>query len=166
MPSFKSLFRKKEPKNDQDERNNVEDTKMSPIPTDSTQDPASATDKLTTYAPGTGPTAHTQMNQANNIGMLGGAALGSATGGDPIMGMVEGQVVGNMIMQRVQQERKHQYFKGEAMNYREGLKDGKKEGSEEQDEAESGEKTRKEKRDDKRKERWERRAKRRDGEVE
>jgi len=101
------------------------------------------------YAPGTGPEASAQMRQANMIGMAGGATIGSATG-DPVMGMIEGQVGANLLMQRIQQGQKHQYYREQAIRYRNGL-------------PADGVGDRESPRDRRRKERWERRAKRRDG---
>lgn len=87
------------------------------------------------------------------------------------MGMVDGGVVGNMVMQRVQQEQKHQYFREQAINYRDGRPadgvphpgepDGLVVGEGGGRDRDRGD--RKETRDEKRKKRWDRRAKRRDG---
>jgi hypothetical protein len=61
------------------------------------------------------------MAQANNIGMTGGAIVGSALGEGPVTGMIEGQVGANMIMQRVQQEQRHLYYREQALRYIDGL---------------------------------------------
>lgn len=119
------------------------------------------------YAPGTGPAAHAQMVQANNLGMLGGAMIGSATGGNPVTGMVEGQVVANMVMQRVQQEQRHQYYREQALLYRAGLPAaGVGELAPPSQPIGAGRdrsRSRSQRRDERRRKRWERRARRRDG---
>jgi hypothetical protein len=87
------------------------------------------------------------------IGMGAGAFISAETGGDPVMGMIEGQVGANLIMQRIQQEQRHQHYREQALRYRAGLPaDGF-----------AGEEYGESKRDEKRRKRWERRAKRREG---
>lgn len=122
------------------------------------------------YPLGTGPAAHAQMVQANNIGMMGGAIVSSAIGGNPVMGMIEGQVGANMVMQRIQQEQRHLYYREQALRYREGLPaDGV--GSAGGLAPPSGlagagrdrSRSRSQGREERRRERWERRAKRRGG---
>jgi hypothetical protein len=102
--------------------------------------------------------------------MVGGAFIGSASGGDPITGMLEGQVGANMVMQRIQQEQKHQYYREQALRYRDGLPadgvgpvEGLAPPSQQTDEGRTRSQTRSQGRDERRKKRWERRAKRRDG---
>jgi hypothetical protein len=51
---------------------------------------------------------------------FGGAILSSASGRNPVMSMLEGQVGANMVMQRVQQEQKHLYYREQALRYRDG----------------------------------------------
>ena len=86
-------------------KNKVETLPQQPPPTP-IRDEESTTRKayqLTAaqYTPGTSPVAHAQMVQANNIGMAAGAIIGSATGENPVTGMLEGQVGANIVMQRV-----------------------------------------------------------------
>jgi hypothetical protein len=119
------------------------------------------------FAPGTGPIAHGQMAQANNIGMMAGGALGWATGEGAGTGMWEGQVGANIVMQRIQQEQRHQYYREQALRYRDGLPaDGVGTAGGLQPPASAGRersRSRSQRRDERRKARWDRRAKRRDG---
>jgi hypothetical protein len=121
----------------------------------------------TRFAPGTGPVAHGQMVQAEHIGTMAGGALGWATGSGAGMGMVEGQVGANMIMQRVQQGQKQLYYREQALNYRDGLPaDGVSPAGGLVPPASTGRdrsRSRSQRREERRKARWERRAKRRDG---
>src|SRR5277367_1419717 len=125
MHSLSSLFHRKS--HDEDEAKNKTEAlpqQPAPPPYTSTEQPTTRSDLQPTapqYAPGTGPAAHAQMVQANNLGMVGGAIIGSATGGNPVMGMIEGQVGANMVMQRIQQEQRHQYYREQALRYRDGL---------------------------------------------
>jgi hypothetical protein len=121
------------------------------------------------YAPGTGPIAHGQMVAANNIGMVGGAVLGSALGGSPVGGMIEGQVGATMIMQDVQHVQRQLYYREQALNYRAGLPaDGVGAAGglappQQQVGGRDRSRSRSQRRDERRRQRWERRAKRRDG---
>jgi hypothetical protein len=119
------------------------------------------------FAPGTGPAAHAQTHQANNIGMGVGALMGSVSGGNPVMGMIEGQVGANMIAQRIHQEQTHQYYRQQAINYRNGLPaDGVGDAGHLAPAVGGGRNrssSRSPGRDERRKRRWERRANRRDG---
>lgn len=125
---------------------------------------------ISQYAPGTGPAAHAQMVQANNIGMAGGALVGSAMGENPVTGMLEGQVGANMVMQRVQQAQRHQYWREQALRYRDGLPaagvgpaGGLAPLPQQGGEISDGRRSRSQRRDERRRARWERRARRRDG---
>lgn len=175
MPSIFSIFHRKNPNQAQDEvKNKVETLPQQPPPT-STRDEESTTRnayQLTApqYAPGTGPVAHAQMVQANNIGMAAGAIIGSATGENPVMGMLEGQVGANIVMQRVQQEQKHLYYREQAMRYRDGLPadgvgsaGGLAPPSQSAGAGRDRSRSRSQRRDERRRKRWDRRAKRRDG---
>jgi hypothetical protein len=119
------------------------------------------------FAPGTGPMAHGQMVQAEHIGTIEGGALGWATGSGAGMGIVEGQVGANMIMQRVQQGQRQLYYREQALNYRDGLPaDGVGPAGGLAPPASAGRdrsRSRSQRREERRKARWERRAKRRDG---
>ena len=190
MPSFFSIFHHKSPDQGQDgakAKNKAETAPQQPeqpppayTSTVAEQSPTPNALKPPTtpqyppiapqYAPGTGPMAHAQMVQANNIGMVGGAMLGSATGGNPVTGMLEGQVGANMIMQRVQQEQRHLYYREQALRYRDGLPaDGVGSAGglalplQAADGGRDRSRSRSQRRDERRKKRWERRAKRRDG---
>jgi hypothetical protein len=163
------------PNQGQDEvKNKVETLPQQPPPT-STRDEESTTRnvyQLTApqHAPGTGPVAHAQMVQANNIGMAAGAIVGSATGENPVTGMLEGQVGANIVMQRVQQEQKHLYYREQAMRYRDGLPadgvgsaGGLAPPSQSSGAGRDRSRSRSQRRDERRRKRWDRRAKRRDG---
>jgi hypothetical protein len=187
MPSLSSIFHLKNPSHEKgkDEVKNKSEPppppapeKRDPPPYPSTG-PSSAPNSVQPnylqptaprYAPGTGPVAHSQMVQANNIGMIGGAVLGSALGDNPVTGMIEGQVGANMIMQRVQQEQRHLYYREQALRYRDGLPAdgvGAAGGLAPPLQPAGGgrdrSRSRSQRRDERRRQRWERRAKRRDG---
>jgi hypothetical protein len=184
MPSLSSFFHRKSPSNAGDEAGagakNTAEAKA--LPQQAAPPPYSDAEQSTTgvllspgppqgvaprFAPGTGPMAHGQMVQANNLGVMAGGAVGWATGEGVGTGMLVGQVGANMVMQRVQQEQKHLYYREQALRYRDGLPaDGvgpagglaPPEGT-----GRSRSRNRSERRDARRKARWERRAKRRDG---
>lgn len=136
MPFLSSLFHKKIHNASKGQPVAYQVTPPLPRPTPST------------YAPGTGPAAHAQISQVNNIGLLSGVVIGATVTKNPVMGMAEGQVVGDMIVQRVQQGKKHQFYKEQALNHREGLPVEKVTGSRKRSE-------RMERRDEKRAKRWE-----------
>lgn len=174
MPSLSSFFHRKSPsqgKNDDEAGKHSESTPQQQEPaanSNASRNPLQT--NAPHYAPGTGPVAHAQMGQANNIGMAGGAFIGSATGGDPITGMLEGQVGANMVMQRIQQEQNHQYYREQALRYRDGLPangvgpvEGLAPPSQPVVDGRDRSQNRSQGRDERRKKRWERRAKRRDG---
>jgi hypothetical protein len=178
MNSLFSIFHRKSPGHGRDEdgaKNKAEALPQQPEPPMDTgaKQPTTLSalqPAFPHYAPGTGPVAHAQMVQANNIGMVGGAILGSATGGNPVMGMIEGQVGANMVMQRVQQEQKHLYYREQALRYRDGLPadgvgpaGGLALPSQSAGAGRDRSRSRSQRRDERRRKRWERRAKRRDG---
>ncbi|KAE9374038.1 hypothetical protein N431DRAFT_437586 [Stipitochalara longipes BDJ] len=184
MPSLSSLFHHKGPSHAGHEAGagakNITEAKAPPEQTE--PPPYSETEQTTTraalnpgppqgvapqFAPGTGPMAHGQMVQANNLGVMAGGAVGLATGEGVGTGMLVGQVGANMVMQRIQQEQKHQYYREQALRYRDGLPaDGvgpagglaPPEGT-----GRNRSRSRSQRREERRKARWERRAKRRDG---
>src|SRR5450756_2433262 len=120
MPSLSSLFHHKSHSNAGDEADaGAKKTEAEAPPQQPAPPPYAETEQPTTqtavnpnlpqqvsprFAPGTGPTAHGQMDQANNIGMMAGGAGGWATGEGVGTGMWEGQDGANMVMQRIQQE--------------------------------------------------------------
>jgi hypothetical protein len=178
MHSLSSIFHRKSPSHGRDEdeaKNNAEALPQQPAPPTytGTEQPATRGDlqpAAPQYAPGTGPAAHAQMVQANNIGMVGGAIVSSATGGNPVTGMLEGQVGANIVMQRIQQEQKHQYYREQAIRYRDGLPadgvgsaGGLAPPSQLAGAGRDRSRSRSQGRDERRRKRWERRAKRRDG---
>jgi hypothetical protein len=177
MKSLSSIFHRKTPSNSQVEdeaKNKAETLPQQPETASYTGDQKTVTvsalqPTAPLYAPGTGPAAHAQMVQANNIGMLGGAIIGSEMGGNPVTGMIEGQVGANMVMQRIQQEQRHQYYREQALRYRAGLPAdgvGPAGGLAPPPAAGFGRdrsRSRSQGREERRRKRWERRAKRRDG---
>src|SRR5271154_2101942 len=68
-----------------------------------------------------GVAAYGMRQMGSNVGMVAGALVGEETGGNPVTGIVEGQVVGTMIAQHVNQIQRHQYWREQALNYRAGL---------------------------------------------
>jgi len=178
MRSLSSFFHRKSPSKGQNEdgaKNKDEALPQQPAPPTYTGAEQPATHNVfqpaaPQYAPGTGPVAHAQMVQANNIGVIGGAVVSSAIGGNPGMGMLEGQVGANMVMQRIQQEQKHLYYREQALRYRDGLPadgvgsaGGLAPPSQPAGVGRDRSRSRSQRRDERRKKRWERRAKRRDG---
>jgi hypothetical protein len=116
-----------------------------------------------------GVAAHGMRQMGSNVGMVAGALAGEETGGNPVTGMIEGQVVGTMIAQRVNQIQRHQYWREQALNHRAGLPaDGIGSGSgvlppmPDVRDANAPE-SRSERREERRRSRWERQAARRDG---
>jgi hypothetical protein len=115
-------------------------------------------------ASGPGPQPHNQQTY-QNAGMLAGGALG-AVDGDGVGGdMVGGMVVGGMVGQRVDQAQKHQYWRGQEMEYRAALAAGQKPVSAMESEGGSPSWWSREGREKRRLKRWEKRAERRDGTV-
>ena len=189
MPSLSSLFHRKSASQDQDEAMPKDKTETPPKAAEAApqQQPQQEALPMYTeaeqpaarsafqpvaprYAPGTGPVAHAQMVQANNMGMLGGALIGDMAGGSPVTGMIEGQVGANMVMQRVQQEQRHLYYREQALRYRDGLPadgvgpaGGLAPPSQSAGAGRDRSRSRSQRRDERRRKRWERRAKRRDG---
>jgi hypothetical protein len=113
-------------------------------------------------APSNASAANTRSNLQNGGMAVGFIAASDSPGGtDPTMGMVEGLVAGNMIAQRIQQHKKHEYWRGQEERFQAGDKDAvlaaPVEGGRERSRNREG-------RDERRKKRWERRAKRKGGE--
>ena len=94
-----------------------------------------------------------------NTGLLAGGILAAGSGSSVGGGMLEGDVLGTMIGQRVHQAQNHAYWRERAMMYNAGDKNAVA--------APMGPRTaRAERREERRRERWERRAARRgDGPV-
>jgi hypothetical protein len=187
MPSLSSIFHRKSPviAGEEAGAKNKAEAPPPPPPQQSAPPPYTENEQPATqtalnpgapqfaapqFAPGTGPTAHGQMVQANNIGVMAGGAVGWATGGGPGVGMLEGQVGANMVMQRIQQEQRHQYYREQALRYRDGLPadgvgsaGGLAPSLQPASAGRDRSRSRSQRRDERRKARWERRAKRRDG---
>ena len=183
MPSLSSIFHHKSHSNAAHEVDaGAKKTEAKAPPQQSAPPPYTETQQPTTqtaanlnrpqqvalqFAPGTGPAARGQMAQANNIGMMVGGAAGWATGEGVGTGIWEGQAGANMVMQRIQQEQRHQYYREQALRYRDGLPaDGVGSAGGLGAPASAGRdrsRGRSQRREERRKARWERRAKRRDG---
>jgi hypothetical protein len=186
MPSFSSLFHHKKSSHEDDKtgaqkaaesKAEAPASSQQPAPPASTEaeqpapraplNPHAPPNIAPQFAPGTGPRAHGQMVQAEHLGVMAGGAVGWATGDGVGMGMVEGQVGANMIMQRVQQGQKQLYYRDQALNYRAGLPaDGVGPSGGLAPPASTGRdrsRSRSQRREERRRARWERRAKRRDG---
>jgi hypothetical protein len=178
MRSLSSVFHRKSPSQGRDEdgakkKDEVLPQQPAPPTYTAVEQPATRSALQPTaplYAPGTGPAAHAQMVQANNIGVVGGAIVSSAIGGNIGTGMLEGQVGANMVMQRIQQEQKHLYYREQAIRYRDGLPadgvgpaGGLAPPPQLAGAGRDRSRSRSQRRDERRRKRWERRAKRRDG---
>ena len=191
MPSLSSIFHLKNTSHEKnkDEVKNKAEPPPAPAPEQPSPPPYSSTGTSSTpnnikphhvqpnyiqptaprYAPGTGPIAHGQMVAANNIGMIGGAILGSGLGENAVGGMIEGQVGATMIMQDVQHIQRQLYYREQALNYRAGLPAdgvGAAGGLTPPQGVGGGRdrsRSRSQRREERRRARWERRAKRRDG---
>lgn len=104
--------------------------------------------------PSNASAAGTRSNLQNG-GMAAGFVIGDATGNDPTMGMVEGMVAGNIISQRIQQQKNHEYWKGQEARYQAGDKDAAMpapvQGGRDRSRNREG-------REERRKKRWDRRA--------
>jgi hypothetical protein len=61
------------------------------------------------------------QHTGGNAGMLVGAVADTAS---PVTGMLEGQVIGGMIGQRIQQAKNHEHWKGQAAEYRDAVASG------------------------------------------
>jgi hypothetical protein len=61
------------------------------------------------------------QHTGGNAGMLVGAVADSAS---PVTGMLEGQVIGGMIGQRIKQAQNHSHWKGQAAEYRDAVASG------------------------------------------
>lgn len=93
------------------------------------------------------------QHDGGNAGMLVGAVLDSQS---PVTGMLEGQVLGGMIGQRIQQAQNHAHWKNQALEYREGIASG--DAARADAAVDGGNSDRAMKRKTKREERWQRRA--------
>lgn len=115
--------------------------------------------------PSNASAADTRSGLQNGGMVVGALAASSVPGGteNPTMGMVEGLVAGNMLAQRIQQHKNHEYWRGQEARFQAGDKDAvlaaPTEGGRNRSRNREG-------REERRKKRWERRANRKgDGTV-
>jgi len=100
------------------------------------------------------PPPMNQQTAYGNAGLLAGGVMGHMDGAGVGGGMLDGQVLGTMVGQRVHEAQNHAYWRERAMQYQAGDKNAVA--------APPGPRTeRAEAREERRKERWERRAERR-----